>query len=63
MIEAKMKELAIFKLYEKYPFLNCKSDNSIPFCLLCQEIEGEDCECCRPKFTIKVKKTKKNYCR
>jgi UV DNA damage endonuclease len=24
MIEAKMKELAIFKLYEKYPFLNCK---------------------------------------
>ena len=26
MIEAKMKELAIFKLYEKYPFLNCKND-------------------------------------
>lgn len=25
MIEAKKKELAIFKLYEKYPFLNCKS--------------------------------------
>ena len=24
MIEAKHKELAIFKLYEKYPFLNCK---------------------------------------
>lgn len=24
MIEAKAKELAIFKLYEKYPFLNCK---------------------------------------
>ena len=24
MIEAKMKEQAIFKLYEKYPFLNCK---------------------------------------
>ena len=24
MIEAKKKELAIFKLYEKYPFLNCK---------------------------------------
>ena len=59
MIEAKMKELAIFKLYEKYPFLNCKSDNSIPSCELCQEIEGEDCECCKPKFTIKVKKTKK----
>ena len=25
MIEAKMKEQAIFKLYEKYPFLDCKS--------------------------------------
>ena len=24
MIEAKMKEQAIFKLYEKYPALNCK---------------------------------------
>ena len=24
MIEAKMKEQAIFKLYKKYPFLNCK---------------------------------------
>ena len=24
MIEAKAKELAIFKLYDKYPFLNCK---------------------------------------
>ena len=23
MIEAKMKEQAIFKLYKKYPFLNC----------------------------------------
>ena len=23
MIEAKMKEQAIFKLYTKYPFLNC----------------------------------------
>ena len=27
MIEAKMKEQAIFKLYEKYPSLNCKVDN------------------------------------
>ena len=26
MIEAKMKEQAIFKLYEKYPSLNCKVD-------------------------------------
>ena len=27
MIEAKKKELAIFKLYSKYPFLNCKHIN------------------------------------
>ena len=26
MIEAKKKELAIFKLYKKYPFLNCKNE-------------------------------------
>ena len=26
MVEAKMKEQAIFKLYEKYPFLNCKKN-------------------------------------
>jgi UV DNA damage endonuclease len=26
MIEAKKKELAIFKLYTKYPFLNCRND-------------------------------------
>ena len=24
MIEAKKKELSLFKLYKKYPFLNCK---------------------------------------
>ena len=29
MIEAKMKEQAIFKLYSKYPFLNCKSQNNL----------------------------------
>ena len=28
MIEAKMKEQAIFKLYTKYPFLNCKIKNN-----------------------------------
>jgi len=27
MIEAKMKEQAIFRLYKKYPFLNCKISN------------------------------------
>jgi len=30
MIEAKMKEQAIFKLYQKYPFLNCKIVNHLP---------------------------------
>ena len=34
MIEAKMKEQAIFKLYKKYPFLNLKRDN-----IICQEID------------------------
>lgn len=28
MIEAKKKELAIFKLYSKYPFLNCKREHN-----------------------------------
>ena len=28
-IEAKMKEQAIFKLYSKYPFLNCKTQNNL----------------------------------
>ena len=30
MIEAKKKELAIFKLYEKYPHLNCKIKEEVP---------------------------------
>ena len=34
MIEAKMKEQAIFKLYYKYPFLSCKDKDEI---ILCQE--------------------------
>ena len=53
MIEAKMKELAIFKLYKKYPFLNLKKDN-----LVCIEIDKpklpdwvkihqECCLCCQ----------------
>ena len=29
MIEAKMKEQAIFKLYKKYPFLNLKQTDDI----------------------------------
>jgi len=30
MIEAKKKELSIFKLYEKYPEMNCKKDKKLP---------------------------------
>ena len=52
MIEAKMKEQAIAKLYEKYPQLDCKIDNTI-VCEVCQ-LPGADwvykycktCECC-----------------
>ena len=29
MIEAKMKEQSIFKLYEKYPELNCKINKNV----------------------------------
>ena len=62
MIEAKMKEQSIFKLYEKYPFLNCKNNNEIKTFDNKPDVNwvlkhGEDCECCNPKtFKIKVKK-------
>ena len=51
MIEAKMKELAIFKLYEKYPILNCKQDNTIkkykiPLAMTWATINHADCICC-----------------
>ena len=38
MIEAKMKEQAIFKLYNKYPFLNLKKKNNIN-CAECEEVD------------------------
>ena len=44
MIEAKMKEQAIFKLYKKYPFLNCKKDKVVigmQWTKMCF-----DCDCC-----------------
>ena len=41
MIEAKMKEQAIFKLYKKYPFLNLKKKNNIS-CEECEECEEVD---------------------
>ena len=57
MIEAKMKEQAIFRLYEKYPEMNCKLD----MCMPVHEFPGNGwinkhcvaCECC-----IKKKKKK-----
>ena len=53
MIEAKAKEQAIFKLYEKYPEMNCKKD----LCLPIHEAPGMGwikkncvaCECCEKK--------------
>ena len=61
MIEAKMKEQAIFKLYKKYEFLNCKIEKNI----ICEEITppkkwilkicNENCEC---SFPDKKKKKK-----
>jgi UV DNA damage endonuclease len=55
MIEAKLKEQAIFKLYNKYPFLNCKRVNkeaptkkiklnvkAMEWAMKCQE----ECQCC-----------------
>ena len=50
MIEAKMKEQAIFKLYTKYPFMNCKIEESNTIlCLPSKEFVSkhiQDCECC-----------------
>ena len=59
MIEAKMKEQAIFKLYNKYPFLNCKIDDSTIFNKnitsewMTAEKKQEDC--CKPKAKPKKK--------
>ena len=44
MIEAKMKEQAIFKLYRKYPFLNCKKDKVIPGMQWTKTFA--ECDCC-----------------
>ena len=37
MIEAKMKEQAIFKLYQKYPFLSCLDYNEVILCQECRD--------------------------
>ena len=49
MIEAKMKEQAIFKLYQKYPYLDCKID-------LTQEKPNTNTN--TNKIKIKIKKPK-----
>ena len=55
MIEAKLKEQAIFKLYNKYPFLNCKRVNkeaaTKKFKLNVKAMEWamkclQECQCC-----------------
>ena len=51
MIEAKMKEQAIFKLYNKYEQLNCKKKNKKKIKLKIVGMEWaknclDDCECC-----------------
>tara|TARA_B100000989_G_scaffold28374_1_gene18266 strand:+ start:181 stop:1167 length:987 start_codon:yes stop_codon:yes gene_type:complete len=50
MIEAKLKEQAIFRLYEKYPFLNCKKIKkefklNIPAMQWAKKCK-DNCECC-----------------
>ena len=60
MIEAKLKEQAIFKLYEKYKFLNCKiGEERIvlknPPCMAWVNVHVKDCECC-----VKSTQKKKN---
>ena len=50
MIEAKMKEQAIFQLYNKYPQLNCKKKKKkIKLKIMAMQWAEkclEDCECC-----------------
>lgn len=41
MIEAKMKEQAIFKLYEKYPYIDCKIRNSFKPNIEVKQVEKE----------------------
>ena len=63
MIEAKMKEQSIFKLYDKYKFLNCKNidtkkllENAPLFDWV--KKHNNDCFCCNPlskkKYKLKI---------
>ena len=66
MIEAKMKEQAIFKLYTKYPFLNCtkstetEKEEEVMLCMPSEEFVNkyckDECDCCNG--TCKKKKRK-----
>ena len=66
MIEAKMKEQAIFKLYTKYPFLNCtkpieEEKEEVMLCMPSEEFVNkyckDECDCCNQP--VKKKKKKK----
>lgn len=62
MIEAKMKEQAIFRLYEKYPELNCKKGTIVKptkmpdFAWVNKHVK--DCDCCGGGGEKKKKKKK-----
>ena len=65
MIEAKMKEQAIFKLYEKYPFLDCKKNQesivmSIPSKEFIFTFCKNECACCERKVLHHVPTKKKS---
>ena len=57
MIEAKMKEQAIIKLYKKYPFLNCRIDKRLEIPgFLWSKKHYPECECCEVKTPTKIRK-------
>ena len=62
-----MKEQAIFKLYTKYPFLDCTkstetSEENVILCMPSEEFVDkyckDDCDCCNGNTIIKKKKEK-----
>lgn len=61
MVEAKAKERAIAKLYEKYPYLNCSEKQTIDLYNMSWLKIKNNCECCTPKKKIRLiyKKKKK----
>ena len=60
MIEAKKKEQAIIKLYEKYPDLNCRNDPNMAIPgFLWSNKQYKNCECCDPELPVKQPKKRK----